>query len=223
MTFWNNRILTIFAGAFLLIVTTAQPGSAQVGSPYMSIAGGVIIPNDIDTNVPGVFFENDKVNPGYGINFALGYDLPVGFRVEAELGFNRTNFGDFSGELFSVPFTGDASDIDINIYTFFVNGYYEFNLPASPIVPWVGFGLGMGHIEQEAGTIFENGVPINVGSTSVTEFALNGQVGIDFDLSDSLSLVPSYRFVWIETGDEFTDDFMYHSFWVGLRYAFKPI
>ena len=220
MTYRTCRVFMTLAAALLFLAVTAQTSSAQVGNFYMSIAGGAIMPNDIETNVSGVFNETDEVDTGAGITLALGYDSPIGIRLEGEVGYGRTSFGDFRGTLLGAPISGDASDIDINIYTFYVNAFYGFKLPLSPIVPWIGGGVGFGHIHQESGTITQNGTPINVGSSSSTEFSANGQVGIDIELSKNLVLLPSYRFMWIDSGDSFTDDFIAHSFWLGLRYNF---
>jgi opacity protein-like surface antigen len=209
------------AAALFFLAATAQTSSAQVGNLYMSIAGGVLIPDDRNTDVPGILSETAEINTGAAFTLALGYDTPIGLRVEGEFGYGRTNFGNFSGsDIFSGPYSGDASDIDINIYTFFVNAFYGFTLPGSPIVPWLGGGLGYGYIEEESGTVIENGVPFTRGSRSTTEFAANGQVGVDLELSKNFVIVPSYRFLWINNGNENTDDFTAHSFWLGLRYNF---
>ncbi|MDH3703703.1 MAG: porin family protein [Alphaproteobacteria bacterium] len=217
------RVLTTLAAALLFLAMTAQTGSAQVGNLYMSIAGGVLVPDDIDTNVPGILSEKDEVKTGAGFTLAVGYDTPIGLRVEGEFGYGRTSFGNFSGTALGVPFSGDASDIDINIYTFSVNAFYGFTLPGSPIVPWLGGGIGLGHIEQESGTIIENGIAFSRASSSTTDFSANGQVGIDFELSKNFVIVPSYRFLWINSGDDFTDDFIAHTFWLGLRYNFTVL
>lgn len=223
MTERTCRVFATLAAALLFLAVTAQTGSAQVGNLYMSIAGGVLLPDDIDTNVPGVLSEKDEIDTGAGFTFALGYDTPIGIRVEGEFGYGRTSFGNFSGTLLGTPFTGDASDIDLNIYTFSVNAFYGFHLPLSPIVPWIGGGVGFGHIEQESGTIVQDGVPIATSSSSTTDVSANGQIGIDLELSKNFVIVPSYRFLWINSGDEFTDDFTAHTFWLGLRYNFTVL
>ena len=223
MTYRRCRVFVTLAAALLFLAVSTQTSSAQVGNIYMSIAGGVLMPNDIDTNIPGVLNEKDEINTGAGFTLALGYDTPIGFRVEGEFGYGRTNFGNFSGNVLGTPVVGDASDIDINIYTFSANVFYGFNLPLSPIVPWIGGGIGYGHIEQESGTIIENGVPIAIGSVSTTDVSANAQFGVDIELSKNFVIVPSYRFLWINSGNENTDDFTAHSFWLGLRYNFTVL
>lgn len=223
MTYRTCRAFMTLAAALLFLAVTAQTSSAQVGNLYMSIAGGVLIPDDIDTNVPGILNEKDEINTGAAFTLALGYDTPIGLRVEGEFGYGRTNFGNFSGNVLGTPVVGDASDIDINIYTFMANVFYGFSLPAVPIVPWIGGGVGFAHIGQESGTVIENGVPFAISSSSATDFTGNAQFGVDIELSKNFVLVPSYRFIWINSGDEFTDDFTAHSFWVGLRYNFTVL
>lgn len=204
-----------------------QPRQQQrgytVGHSYISIGGGLVVPQDTTTDNPFTNFQEvQEFDIGGAVSTAVGYESPIGFRYEFEFTYARTGLGTFGGSDGGVPFSGDGSDVGIDIYTYFFNAYFGITPPDAILAPWVGGGIGVARVVQESGIIFDNGSPTAIPSSADTAFAVNGQVGIGFKLSEQLILSPSYRYQWINTGDVNTDDFISHTFWLGLRFNLVP-
>ena len=142
------------------------------------------------------------------LNF--GYRFPSGFRIQAEGTYGRSGTNDY-----------ERSGNDLNIGSgelTIANGllglYYDFNTGARWI-PFLGIGGGVAYTDLD-----------NVPGRSSNQ--LNGEFdgtayaegGLEFLLSDNMSLIPAYRFQWINNGEHGAEDDQAHIAMLGLRFYF---
>jgi opacity protein-like surface antigen len=103
---------------------------------------------------------------------------------------------------------------DGNIYSGIGNVYYDFTLSDGTTRPYVGAGVGYGRVDLDSIT-----VP-GVGTYSAghdSGVAWQATVGVGFELVENTYIVPSYRFMRIETNPSFET----HVLMVGLRQSFQ--
>jgi len=82
--------------------------------------------------------------------------------------------------------------------------------------PYVGGGIGAAHIEGEATTV----AGVRVEFEDDTHLTGHGEVGLAFDLLPLVSIVPAYRFIWIDNGEGAIEDTTAHVLKLGARIEF---
>jgi outer membrane autotransporter protein len=200
---------SLLAGAAVLFAcATLQPGAANAQF-YVSGSAGYSQERDVDFSATGLSgkFEFD---PGPAFNVAAGYKLPIGLRLEGELGYLRSSFDKASANGIDVPISGD-----IDAFTATANAFYDINT-GTAFTPYIGGGVGIAH--QSASGVTVAGTPVSVGDA--TDFAWLLEGGVSYAFTKSLSVVPSYRFMQIQDGGNGSDNSSFHIFKIGLRYAF---
>jgi opacity protein-like surface antigen len=161
-------------------------------------------------------------NPGLALDGAVGYHLPLGFRVEGELGYIHTSRDTVTINT-SVPalsfLNGKYSSPDggnMNFFTATANIFYDLPVDLAGIKPYVGAGAGFYHLNVEQA---EFTVPFDFTGRSVdiSDAVVLAEVGATISLTPRLSLVPAYRFEHF-----FVSSTGYNSnqFKIGLRYDF---
>jgi opacity protein-like surface antigen len=229
----RSRLLLACAGAMAGVVGTAQTAAAQ--SPwYLEGSAGALL--RLDTSRSTTFFNalgtsgpghnTTTFDPGPVINLGLGYKLPLGFRIEGELGFARyasdsvsplsTNgaFPLLNGSRLSLRSGGNHDQ-----YSATVNGFYD--LPMSGrIVPYIGGGFGVVVTRAQTGQFAGPGgvSTFTQGGGNATNAAALAEIGLTMTLAPKWSVVPSYRFEHV-----FTDSGAFPNdasiFKLGFRYS----
>ncbi len=161
-------------------------------------------------------------NPGVAVDGAIGYHLPLGFRVEAEFGYIHSSRDtvtintsvpalSFLNGKFSSPVGGD-----LNFFTATVNMFYDLPVNLAGIKPYVGAGAGYYHLNADQA---EFTVPFRVtgAGADFSNVAVLAEVGATISLGPKLSLVPAYRYEHFFTGSNGFDS---NQFKIGLRYDF---
>ena len=149
---------------------------------------------------------------GVALGAALGYRFG-NVRVEGELGYAGLTLDRISA-------AGETAnlDSDIHLYSGTVSAFYDFDTGGA-LRPFVGGGVGFTTVDADDVT-FE-GDRLEGGTE--TSFAVHGEVGVSFAVSETVEIVPSYRYTWsdLETdGFDDADDFGAHLLRVGVRYSF---
>jgi opacity protein-like surface antigen len=160
-------------------------------------------------------------NPGPVVDLGLGYHLPLGFRIEGELGYAHYSTDTASPLGTTRPFASlDGSRLsttsggDLSTFTATVNGFYD--LPVGGwIVPYVGAGAGYYHAW---GTDSVFGGRFTQHARTSDNALVLGEVGLSFKVSDTLSVVPAYRFEHLFASGE--PGWNVNIFKLGVRYAF---
>ena len=107
-----------------------------------------------------------------------------------------------------------------------VNAYLDFDF-GLPIRPFIGGGAGAAYLSLDTGSNAPLEVDDNAGA-----FAWNLLAGVGYDITESIALTATYRYLRLEgsdfsgdlagvdTGDVDVDDVALHEALVGLRYTF---
>jgi opacity protein-like surface antigen len=207
--------------ALCLPLVLCGPVRAQHSGPYVgAFVGGSALMNAEGSDDQGNF--SLKFDPALLGSAVAGWDFapgnPVGEgRIELEYT-RRSNpltqvkfvEGDFEGK-------GDVT-VDSLLVNFF--GILHNKTPWSPYA-----GVGIGAARMEATDLKVNGQPLGSGSSVVFAYQLGA--GVDFALTDYLSLDLGYRFFnsirprFTEAnGQSFKMDYLSHNVILGLRVGF---
>lgn len=179
----------------------AAPSLAQASSnPYVSLSGGLSLANNSSVNGISDFVA---YKTGYAIGGAVGLKMDD-VRVEGEIAYHRNNVD----TIISVPVT----DVNVSLWTFMANAYYDVNMKASSITPYVMGGLGLSHASLN--------YPGN--SESSSQFAWQLGAGIGIKASKEVTVDLGYRYLKPSEGD-FTGDKVTlggSKILAGIRYSF---
>lgn len=133
---------------------------------YFTVMGGYDQPDDLGGSTgSGQSFTTD-VDAGYMIGIALGRYFGHNTRGEFELSFRSADYEKTT--VGSSQSTGGS----LETTALMLNGYYGFQFD-SPIVPYVGAGLGAAFIDGSGGTVGSESIP----KRSSTELAYQGILG----------------------------------------------
>ena len=167
---------TVLAAAALIAISS---GASAVDNSmqrfpywYLGLSAGVAFQSDSDVDGAASDINWDT---GYISSVQLGYQPAVlmGLRPELEYSFRKQ---DFSG--------GD----DVTVHVGAANLYYDF-ATSSPIVPYIGAGIGWGHFDL-------NGGPGGADGTD-SQLIYQGMVGIGYEPSSvpNVGLTLGYRYM----------------------------
>jgi opacity protein-like surface antigen len=159
------------------------------------------MPISVDANI--------EFAPGYDVALQLGYRFSV-VRAELEAEYARA-------ELDSVDVGGISvdPDLDLSILRGTASLYLDFTL-LPLFTPYVGGGVGAAHIDGETSVI--NGITVEIEDD--THLTAHGEVGLALDFLPFVSMVPAYRFIWIDSGEGGIDDTTAHLVKLGARLEF---
>jgi len=217
--------LSVLACAALLI--GASGAGAGDGDLYVQLTGEAVDLRDTDSSgEPGIRITTDY-ELGYGIQGALGYDVPGLFRAELEAGYRRNEVHaldiDLSALLGGGLFSGFVLDGHghLSATSLMLNGYADFGIAG----PWQGYlmaGGGLVHLVADVNTMGEIFV-----DDRATVWAYQLGLGVSRALDDNTTVVMGYRFLHSDrpgfrdaAGTRFTSEYRVHAFDLGLRYAF---
>ena len=184
----RNALRCVVAVVAMIV---AVPAAAAAENLYAVIRVG---PGFTSDSLDGRFGQEDTTayKTGFTFGAALGYALPLGFRVEGEFVF------------LYIPVDSEGGVDEggsIKNYLLMANAYYDLKLDAlGPFRPYVGFGLGVARVNIQQ-DIFRESVGHNVHvDTPRTSFAYQARAGIIYEVNQRLDLSVGYRFVHIDGG-----------------------
>lgn len=179
-----KRLLVMAIFSFLFIATSAQ--AADKKKWYASGNLGLSLVNDSDISVLGIDIGEISFDPGFNVGGALGYDYGS-IRAEFEIAYHAWDMDEFSSPLVipplcpcSGPIDGDASAL-----SYMVNGYYDFQITKSSVVPYLGVGIGGAYVNGDLGL---------GDSDNDTVFAYQFMAGIGFEINPLTILTLGYRY-----------------------------
>ena len=184
--------------AMLLALPFTPPFSAPAAAE--GLYGGLFVGAADYDDVSAV---DDTVNVEFETGFTgggkIGYDFS-NVRLETEIAYALAE-GESSA--------GVRSDVDIVRFT----GSAYLDLPLGHgFTPYVGAGLGVASLETNDD--FQD---------SDSAFTWHGEAGVAIRMTDELSLVPAYRYQWIDSDlGGFDEALTANVFTVGLRLEFWP-
>ena len=222
--------LTVVAGMLLI-----ARGAAAQGAWYISGSAGAVLPSDYSRSVTITNFNSGRsgpgtntttYTPGESVNAALGYRLPLGFRVEGELGYQHYLTDTISplntnGVLPAANGTrlvnpsGGAHDV----FTSTANLFYDLPFNFAGITPYVGGGAGYYHASSTDAVFIDSlGGKFTARGGSAGNAVVLGEVGASYPLTPNLALVTSYRYEYFfrSSGPGYGGNVLK----LGLRYTF---
>jgi opacity protein-like surface antigen len=189
---------TLAAGIILLSTSAhAQPTNRQ--GAYFSGNIGVLKPNETSVTYNG-YSGNISYDPGLMLTGAIGAYLGSSLRMELEIGYANAKYNSVTLGSSSVYLGGN-----INMYSALAGVYIDLPETGS-VTPYVGGGAGV--------------VNSNAYGSSATDFAMFGEIGLAFRISQSMSFVPSVRYIHLSNSDEIKGNDTAWAGKLGLRVNF---
>ena len=182
------------------------PGEAD--GPYVELSAGYLALSDVDGDVGGVDVEVEY-DDGFAIGGQLGYKYNV-FRVALEFEYGHSGFDSLHAMGMNFDLGGD-----FDIFRGTASVYYDFD-NASRFTPYFGGGLGAAYIDVDDVTV----AGMSADGSSDTYFSAHGELGLAIGATDQVTIVPAYRFIWVDDGEGGFDDDTAHLFKMGLRFRF---
>ena len=134
------------AAVLLPMSVSAQSYEDTMKGIYFDLRGGLTSLSDSDLSgsdlsaaFPGVTFEAEFDN-GFGIEGAVGYEHPSGFRGELALGYRSNDFDNLSADGISASVGGQVEALSV-----MANGYAAFDV-----------GAGFKEVDTPIGILSEN-------------------------------------------------------------------
>jgi opacity protein-like surface antigen len=228
---WCVRVATLSSAGLLLAVHAASAGSGwyvagSAGASWrLDASRATQFSNGLGATGPGT--STTSFDPGPVVNLAVGHALPLGFRVEAELGYahyavagvsplsSDGAFPELTGKRLALQSGGGRAS-----YSATINAFYDLPV-AGPVVPFVGAGFGVTHNDGEAAHFAgAGGRPrFSQSAGSATDAVVLAEFGVTIPLDAAWSVVPSYAFAHVVSpGSALANDTSI--FRLGLRYTF---
>lgn len=161
-----------------LVLTAAAlsfPAASQAaGNPYVSIMPGIGLMNNWSQNDvrDAVTFNN-----GFAAIGAIGLKYEFA-RIEAAVGYQHNDVDTFLGTM-----NHDGSNVDF--WTFMANGYLDYNMKGSAVIPYIMTGIGVAHV-------FLND---NVKSENHAAFLWQAGAGIGVRASEKVTIDLGFRYL----------------------------
>lgn len=196
----------------LFLGLVATPGGARAqtfdAGPYLGASAGVLVLQDNEDSA-GPFETATEFDPGYDLALQLGYRFSA-LRGELEL-----EYGEVGIDSVRVGGASVNADGDLSMLRGTAGLYFDFTL-LPLFTPYAGGGVGAAHIEGDA-TVVDG---VRVEFEDDTHLTAHGEVGLAFDLLPLVSIVPAYRFIWIDNGEGEIEDTTGHVIKLGARVEF---
>ena len=243
------------AGALFLAATLAVP---QDGGFYLTVGTMATFagPHDFEIGPQPAddaeFTVSSKTTGSFDVGL-LGFHAAVGFRFfgfrpEAEISFRQLVLADFEYSSFSpggVDLPAPALDalndsIDVKAGSLILVGamanlWFDIDTGGSPLMPFLGGGVGVGQITLDSRTDAEfSGVSVDqeFPASSAEAFAFQAGAGLGYDLGAGLALRIGYRLfgttetqlAWnaldSDTDDVLKAEILLHNIDLGISYQF---
>lgn len=197
------RLALGLVSAAALLVAGASAQADVVSGPYITGFGGYTINPDVGVDFdPAGTHGDQSFENGWVAGAAVGYDFGRA-RVEFEGAYRANDYDTLT--------VGTAAPLkvqgDLTVISGMVNALYDFE-NSSIVTPFMGFGMGFGHLEDDG--------------ASDTQLAYQGIVGAKVSLTENLSAVVDYRYFRTLEADLDGAKFEYeqHTITAGLTYNF---
>ncbi|HXV19728.1 MAG TPA: outer membrane beta-barrel protein [Desulfuromonadales bacterium] len=228
----KRKLLSLLVALASLTLLTSVASAAGAPyppmHPYFSIhVGGTWLQDaNVDFDDPALFDDEIEFDNGYNVGGAFGYDYGLA-RLEIELAHRENDVDKIQVDL--LDFKGDG---DFSATSLMLNGYWDFET-GSPVVPYIGGGLGFANVSANNVKFFDELGAVRYVDDDDNVFAYQLAAGIAFDLNPALTLDLGYRFFGTSDPDlkadpllvdppfnRFETEFDSHNVSLGLRMNF---
>lgn len=194
----------------LALLATPDDAAAQTfdSGPYIGASAGALLFRDVEADAGPVDADAEFV-PGYDLAAQLGYRFSA-LRVELEVEYGKADLDQLEAAGVSVD-----ADAEFTMVRGTTSLYLDFTL-LPLFTPYAGGGIGAAHIDGDSEVV--DGVTVEIEDD--THLTAHGEVGLALDFLPLISIVPAYRYIWINSGDGDTDDLRAHVLRLGARLEF---
>lgn len=199
--------LPLAALGLLVLCADARAQTFESG-PYIGVSAGALLLEDNEGSV-GALGTAVEFDPGYDLALQLGYRFSF---LRAEL---EAEYGEAGVDSVRVGPTSLDPDFDFRYVRGTVGLYADFTL-LPLFTPYVGGGVGAAYIHGDSAEV--SGVTVELESD--TYLTAHGEVGLALDFLPFISIVPAYRYVWIDTEQGEIEDATAHILKLGARLEF---
>jgi len=216
-----KRLIIFLFISFIFLSSSAQ---AQNKGYYVSGNAGVSLLSDAKLEANNLKFGEFSFDPGFNVGAALGYNFGS-LRLEGEVAYHRNEMDEiFENSLVTGCPCVSPIDGSLSTLSYMINGYYDFHLANSGLVPYLGAGLGAATTKVDIGL---------VGDETDIVFAYQFSGGIGYKINPKTTLTAGYRY-FATTESEFDvinllspgisstvfTEVESHEIMVGFRYQF---
>ena len=215
-----KRLIVFLFISFIFLSSSAQ---AQNRGYYVSGNAGVSLLSDAKLESNNLKFGEFSFDPGFNVGVALGYNFGS-LRLEGEIAYHRNEMDEiFQNSLVIGCPCVSSIDGSLSTLSYMINGYYDFHLANSGLVPYLGAGLGAATTKVDIGLS---------GDDTDIVFAYQVAGGVGYKINPNMTLTAGYRyFATTESEFEVTGllgpgvstvftEVESHEVMVGLRYQF---
>jgi outer membrane autotransporter protein len=214
--------------ASLFVVSAANANVYVSEKLYYGLARAY----DLSVDVPtiGITDGTNETGNAFGSKTAVGYDFGKQgdnkIRAELEFGFGTDSKFTTTNTHPDPRVNGAKLDASVNTLTLVANAYYDF-ATATDFTPYVGAGLGYGHVSVE--TTPQDADPIkDTAKIKGDNFIWNLGAGVAYNIDANWSVDLGYRWTnygnfsgrTIENDNELKGSLQDHEILLGARYLF---
>lgn len=199
-------VLPVFVSA--IAATGAARAQTFDAGPYIGASAGALLFRDLEGSVDGDSQSLDFA-PGYTLAAQVGYRFSA-LRTELEL-----EYGTVDLDVAEVAGVEEDLDGEFNVLRGTAGLYLDFTL-LPLFTPYAGGGVGAAWIDGDSATV--DGVTVEVADD--THLTAHGEVGVALEFIPIVTLVPAYRYIWIDSGDDGIEDATAHVLKLGARLEF---
>jgi opacity protein-like surface antigen len=177
--------------------------TANYGNFYVGLGAGIVVPESTSVTISGSITGSGNVNydDGAAVLGMLGYHFNDFVAGEGELGYSSFDYNNVSGSLTAGGLGTISGTIGVNGNVSTVVGLFNAlitPLGKNKISPYVGGGLGFASTDAKVNSLSANGLTATVNSSNnETDLAADGIVGLNFAVTDNLSLGGRYQYLWV--------------------------
>jgi opacity protein-like surface antigen len=193
--------------ALFALCTAFASGSAaaqamfKVDQFYAGIAVGPIWSQDVSVRLSGPITGSGRLlfNPAGLIGGYAGYDFSDQLAIEAEVDWSLYDPFSLSGSFVGPNgrFSGLALDGDFNTVLGMASIIYRPLGKSSRFVPYIGSGIGFADLDWTITNRPGSATLLSVKG-SAFDFAADARLGLDYALTDRITVGGAYRLVWID-------------------------
>jgi opacity protein-like surface antigen len=187
-----SHLFSIGVVSVLLLVPLAVSAQYRMffppgAGPYVRFDLGATFPEDGRLNTFGNFRAGNKVqyDTGFAMDAAVGYAFNPWIAAELEVGWRWNNISHVSGFV--------LDDTTFSQVPFLANVVLQYPLPGTPVVPYIGGGVG-GAVTIFDTDRFSNGAVTVVGSEADVVFAYQVFAGLRFQFNPWMSVGLGYKY-----------------------------
>ena len=198
----------------MLTSTTALAAVPIAGWYASAFVGAAYLPDNVNTTVNGLYYNNSKYNMGYDVGASLGYKSG-NLRYEIEGTYIKAKPDQFN--------INGVSQTGVNGHSTAVSGmanvYVDFEgFITSVIQPYLGAGTGYAYVKNE---LSASGPTIATSvKNSNTVFAYQGMAGVTYNFAENYAATLGYRYLGTDSTRYWGKRFQAHMGNVSVIYRF---